>query len=299
MSLRRDVLLSHVAILFTVLFWGMSFVSTKIILNAGFPPLSLACVRFAIASILLFPIVMLKKPNIRLRGRSLLGVMLGGLLGVSAYFYFENNGIRLTTASSAALIIATIPVLTLVAESVFFRQRIVPLQAAGIIFSLMGVFLLIRPPGSGSLHPGHLHGNLLMLGACISWVAYITVSKKLRSLFSGLTLTSYNALFGTIFLLPMSLLEHSVWTMVDFSVWMHILYLSVVCSAACYFLYLFALDTLKPTMVASYINLIPVVGAIGGVVMLKEVMGMGQILGAAAVFTGVLLVNLRGSSHLK
>jgi len=292
-------LISHVAILFTVLFWGMSFVSTKIILNAGFPPLTLACVRFAVASLVLFPIVKIKEPDTRPKGRSWFKVMLGGFLGVSAYFFFENNGIKLTSASNAALIIATIPVFTLAAESIFFRHKIHLLQAGGIALSLIGVFFLIHPPGQRDANPGHLLGNLLMLGACISWVAYITVSKTLRSSFSGVVLTAYNALFGSLFLLPVSLLEYRSWTWVSASVWLHILYLSVICSAVCYFLYLFALAMLKPTVVASYINLIPVVGAIGGVILLNEMMDVAQILAALGVISGVVLVHVPRSSHLK
>jgi drug/metabolite transporter (DMT)-like permease len=292
-------LISHVAILFTVLFWGMSFVSTKIVLNAGFPPLTLACVRFAIASLVLFPIVKMKEPDTRPRGRSWFKVMLGGFLGVSAYFFFENNGIRLTSASSAALIIATIPVFTLAAESLFFRYRLHLLSACGIVLSLIGVFFLIHPVGQRDLNPGNLFGNLLMLGACISWVGYITVNKTLRASFSGVALTAYNALFGTLFLLPLSLLEHRSWTWVNGPVWIHILYLSVICSAVCYFLYLFALAILKPTVVASYINLIPVVGALGGVILLNEVIGMVQLLGALGVISGVVLVNVPRSAHLK
>jgi len=75
--------------------------------------------------------------------------------------------------------------------------------------------------------------------------------------------------------------------------WMHILYLSIICSAAAYVLYLFALSRLEPTVVSSYINLIPVTGAVGGVSILGDRLLPVQIIGAFAVIIGVVFVNLR------
>ncbi len=69
--------------------------------------------------------------------------------------------------------------------------------------------------------------------------------------------------------------------------------LALLCSAAGYFLYLYGLFRLNPTTVSSYINLIPVFGALSGVVVLGERLLLPQVLGGIAVITGVVIVNLR------
>jgi drug/metabolite transporter (DMT)-like permease len=289
----RSQIFTHLALVFTVLFWGMSFVSTKIVLNTGFPPVTIALIRFSIAGCILFPLQKMLEPAKKFEPRTAVHMMLGGLTGVTLYFFCENNGIMRTTATSAALIIATIPVFTLIAERLFFNHRIRLYQAGAILVSIIGVYFLINPDGTVVSNRSSLHGNLFMLGACFSWVSYIVISKKLHVSQSGLAMSTYHSLFGALFLIPFALLERKAWVRIDMFVWFHILYLSVICSAAAYFLYLFALSRLEPTVVSSYINLIPVVGAIGGVSILGERVMPVQVFGACAVIVGVVSVNLR------
>ena len=288
--------LPHIALIFTVLFWGMSFVSTKIILNTGFPPVTIALLRFTIAGTILFPIVKLKEPGVKLSIKVLIPMALSGLMGITSYFYCENRGIQLTTASNAALIIATIPIFTLITEYTFFKQKIRVYKIGGIILSILGVYFLIDPVGTLQSSSGRIVGNFFMLGACLSWVTYVIISKKLRNLYSGLVLTTYHSIFGTLFLIPLSLMERSAWITLNPSVWLHILYLSIICSAVCYFLYLFALSKLEATVVSSYINIIPIVGALGGVLILDERLFPVQIIGAIAILGGVIIVNLKRRS---
>jgi drug/metabolite transporter (DMT)-like permease len=289
----RPRIFAHLALVFTVLFWGMSFVSTKMVLNAGFPPVTIALIRFTIAGCILFPLQKLLEPSKKFKPRTALDMTLGGLTGVTLYFFCENNGIMRTTASNAALIIATIPVFTLIAERLFFSHRMRLYQAGGILFSILGVYFLVNPGGTTVSDTGNLHGNLFMLAACLSWVSYIIINKKLHVHYSGLAMSTYHSLFGALFLIPLALLERNEWVRIDMFMWMHILYLSIICSAAAYVLYLFALSRLEPTVVSSYINLIPVTGAVGGVSILGDRLLPVQIIGAFAVIIGVVFVNLR------
>jgi drug/metabolite transporter (DMT)-like permease len=298
-----SALSAHGALVVVVLLWGMSFTSTKIILNTGFPPLTIALLRFAAASAVMFAILRLKEKRIAVSKADLLPLALSGLLGVTLYFFFENRGIQLTTASNASLIIATIPVFTVAADMVFFRHRVPLYKLGGIGLSIGGIYFLIRAgstalgrtpePGPSRAAGGDFAGSLLMLGACFSWVAYIILSKKFTAGLSRLAVTSYQFLFGTLFLAPLALLERGSWVPMGFGPWMHLLFLALLCSAAGYFLYLYGLFRLNPTTVSSYINLIPVFGALSGIVVLGERLILQQAIGGIAVITGVVIVNLR------
>jgi drug/metabolite transporter (DMT)-like permease len=293
-----SALSAHGALVAVVFLWGMSFTSTKIILNTGFPPLTIALLRFAVAAAVMFAILRIKEKRTAVSKADLPPLALSGLLGVTFYFFFENRGIRLTTASNASLIIATIPVFTLAADMVFFRHRVPLYKLGGICLSIAGIYALIRAgrtqaPGTGGSAGGDFAGSLLMLGACFSWVAYIVLSKKFTAGLSGLAVTSYQFMFGTLFLVPLALLERSSWVPMGLGPWLNLLFLSLLCSAAAYFLYLYGLFRLNPTTVSSYINLIPVFGALSGVVVLGERLLPLQVLGGIAVITGVVIVNLR------
>ena len=103
----------------TVLFWGLSFVSSKTILNTGVPPMTMVCIRFVIATVILILFLRKFDPAARLRAKDVPALTASGLAGVTIYFFFESRGIKLTSASHASLIIAIIPVVTVLAEALF------------------------------------------------------------------------------------------------------------------------------------------------------------------------------------
>jgi drug/metabolite transporter (DMT)-like permease len=284
--------LPFLAVWGTVLLWGLSFVSSKTILNAGVPPMTMVCMRFLLTTLILNLLLRKVEPATRLAKRNVLPLMVSGLFGVTIYFFFESRGIKLTSASHASLIIAAIPVFTVIAELILFRSRIRILGIAGILLSVVGVYFVVRIPGA-SLLSGSLTGDLFMFGACISWVAYMMVSRNLHKRLSDLAITAYQSLFGTAFLVPLAFLEFGAWVPITLVVILNLLYLAVLSSAVGNFLYMYGLSRLGPIVVSPYVNLIPVVGVIGGVVLLGESISLIQILGGIVIIAGVLMVNAR------
>ena len=286
------LLLPTLAVLAVVLLWGMSFVSSKAILNTGFPPLTMAFARFGVASLVLAVLRRRLEPGSRFERRERLLLAASGFFGVTVYFFFETRGIKLTSASNAALIIATIPVFTMASERLFFRTPIRWYQGAGIALSIVGVSLLVGRAGSAA--PEAIRGNLFMLGACLSWVAYVGLSRRLQTgTPRSLSLTAWQSLIGAAFMLPFALTERGEWFLPGPVVWLNILYLGLFCSALGYFLYQFALARIGPIAVSAYVNLIPVVGSAGGLLVLGEALAPAQMAGGVVVIAGVFLVNLR------
>ena len=275
----------------TVLFWGLSFVSSKTILNTGVPPMTMACIRFVIATVVLNLFVRKFDPAARLRRKDLLPLAASGLFGVTIYFFFETRGIRLTSASHASLIIAVIPVITVLAETILFRARISWLAVAGIVLSVVGVVFVVERPGTGARGTASLAGDLFMFGACLSWVVYIILSKNLHQRLSEIAITAYQSLFGTVFLIPLALLEMRQWVPITLIAGLNLVYLALFCSALSNFLYVYGLSRLGPIAVSPYVNLIPVVGVLGGVVLLGEAIAWSQVAGGIVILAGVLLVN--------
>ncbi len=287
--------LPYMAVWGTVILWGLSFVSSKTILNSGVPPMTMVCLRFMLTTIILNLALKGREPSTRLEKKNVASLLLSGLFGVTVYFFFESRGIKLTTASHASLIIAVIPVLTILAELVFFRTRVTLLGAAGIALSVIGVYFVVRAPGADILS-GSLAGDLLMFGACISWVVYMMVSKNLHKRLSDLAITAYQSLFGTAFLIPLALMEYRQWVPVTLAAALNLIYLAVFSSAVGNFLYMYALSRLGPIAVSPYVNLIPVVGVLGGVAILGESISVLQILGGVVIVAGVLMVSARSAS---
>jgi drug/metabolite transporter (DMT)-like permease len=285
-------ILPVLAVVGAMLFWGLSFVSSKAILNTGFPPMTMVALRFLIASIVLLPLQRRLDPGFRLRREDRLFLFLSALFGIFFYFLCESRGIKYTSASNAALITAVIPALTVVAEYLLFKGSIRWFQGAGIILSIIGVYFVVqRTPGQ---YDRALLGNLLMFGACVSWVAYNMFSRNLHRGLQGINLITFQSAIGTVLLVPIALSEARSWSFASLGVWANLLYLGVICTALSFFLYLYALARLGPVRVTSFINLLPVVSVVGGMVILGERLLVAQMIGGGVIIFGVFLVNRPG-----
>ena len=285
------ILLGNIAIFLAVVFWGLSFVSMKSLLIAGFPPFTMILIRYLLVCLILIFMLFFNKENKKITRKDYWILALSGMIGVTLYFLFESKGIEYTTASNASIIIAMVPIFSLLVDIFYYKNPVTWIQTMGIIASFVGVYLIILPSSrvSGGTHV--IWGNLLMLGACISWVLYSIFSKQLHHKLSNFTITAYQSIFGTIFLIFPALMEQSKWIPVVGVSWFHFLYLAILCSILSYFLYNYSLRHLGLSTVSVYINLIPVVGVIGSVLYLKENLYPIQIVGGLVVLLSLFLVN--------
>jgi drug/metabolite transporter (DMT)-like permease len=275
-------------LLATVLFWGLSFLSIKVAV-AAIPPMSLGLARFLIAIVVLFFLKRRMAPEERLSRRDIPLMAAAGLIGVTAYFFFENNGVKLISASESSIIIAVIPVITMLAERLFSKTKISAVQYAGAALSMGGVWILVAESFTLTLD---IRGYLFMLGAAASWVGYCFLTKPLFERHSRIGIVFYQTLFGIAGFLPFAALELGQWNATGPVVWANVAYLGVFCSALGYYFYVSALGSLGVSVSAVFINLIPVVTVLAGFFLLGERLSAVQWAGGAIVLVGVYLATL-------
>ncbi|MDR1788502.1 MAG: DMT family transporter [Treponema sp.] len=297
-----------VSISLCMLFWGVSFVSTRIVLEA-FPPMTIGAFRFILACGVLGLIKMRQDRGAprkeKLALRDLPALAGAGLLGVTLYFWFENTGLSLISASEASIITGAIPVLAMAceeAEALLRRgrrgtARRSPLRGAlrwaGALVSMTGVWLVAKVSfGAG----GSLKGYLLMGGACVSWVAYNFFIRTLSERRSRVYVVFWQSAAGLAGFIPFTLAEIPFWKAPSPAVIGHLLFLGLLCSALAYWLYARAISSLGIGLVTMFINFIPVVTALSGIALLGERLSPLQWLGAALVIGGVVIVHSLGSS---
>lgn len=281
---------AYAALVFVNCMWGFSFIASKHAMNAGFSPMTLAFVRYVFAALALVPLAAAaEKKKFRLRRTDILPMLLSGLTGITVYYFFEYQGIRQTTTVNASLILAAIPILTMLADAIFMRARLTSRQIIGSAVSFGGVALIVV--FSGGEGERSLMGDLMILGASLAWVCYIFVSRRLRQRYSSLSMNAWQALAGVVTLFPLALTEQSQWQPVPWDGWACALALALVCSALCYYLYGNALYALTPLASAIFINLIPLCTIIGGVALLHEPVSLPQLLGGALIIGSIFLVN--------
>ena len=278
----------HLAMIFVNVMWGLSVVASKHAMNSGFTPMMLAFVRYVIAAVCLVLPLLKEKDGMRLQKGDLLPMVLSGFVGITAYYFCEYHGINRTSAVDASLILAAIPILTMLTESLVFHTRMSPLQIGGSLASLGGVALIV----AGSAQEGtSLAGNLLILGAAAMWVAYIFLSRRLRERYTSLQMNAWQAVTALITLLPLTFTETCDVTAIPWDGWAAAALLAVVCSAWCYYLYGNALSAMSPLASAIYINLSPLTTIIAGVLFLGESITMVNGIGGLLVVISIGMVN--------
>lgn len=278
------------AVVFVAIIWGLSFLSIKSAVNV-LPTMTLALLRFLIASALLFFVMKFKEPGTKLK-KSDMGLMaLSGIIGVAIYFYFENNGVKLITASAASIIVAAVPILTMISDALIFKNRLSKIKILSVIISAAGVYFVVGSDISGSPE-----GFLMMFGAAVSWVVYTVITKPLFKRYSQLAIVFYQALFGSIALLPFALFEKTDWSLVTPTVWLNVAYLGVFCSALAYYFYAFAMNKLGINISSLFINLIPVVTVAASYFIFKDDISFSQIAGGSLVIISVYLANINKRS---
>ncbi|TYO97162.1 drug/metabolite transporter (DMT)-like permease [Geothermobacter ehrlichii] len=274
--------------LFCILVWGISYAVIRQTVQQ-IPPLTLACLRHLFGALMLWPLTRGRFGAIRIPARDHLAMCGLGLAGITLYFGFENHGLKLTSASHGALLIALIPLGTELVTAL--RKRTLPAAATwfGTALALTGVGLLVgQSDGVASLE-----GDLLMLGAVVSWISYTFGVNRFAGRYPGLLLTRQIMLYGALTLLPGMAWEltRTAHALPDAGAWLGFAYLTVICSVLGYDLWNRAVPRLGPSAVNNLLYLLPLVGVITGVLALSEPVTPALFAGGGLILAGVVLAG--------
>ncbi len=289
----ENKLKGHIACLITVIIWGMSFVSIKYCLEV-FRPMSLAFIRFLIASIILFFVTRKSEKFDKIDKKDIPLMAISGVIGISIYFFCENNGIEHTEASVASLLLATIPIITLFADRIVFKQKLTLRKWMGILVSFVGVAMII---GVNSVGNSDIIGYIYMIGAVLAWVIYSVCTKPLVDKYSQITIVYYQSMFGALALFPFVFTEKNNWEMLNLAVVLNVLFLAIFCSVLGYVWYVFSVNELGISLSSLYINLMPLVTLIGSYFILGESFGLNKLFGGGFVILSVFIVSYKNSQN--
>jgi drug/metabolite transporter (DMT)-like permease len=290
---KKEHYIALLCMLLIVLFWGYSFISTKVVL-AQIPPVSIAFLRQIIASSILIPLAWRAGALSGMTLKDLKTIALAGLFGIVLYFILENSGLKYTTASNASMIVSALPIFTLSSEALLFNLKVTRGMIFCLITSVAGVFMVATVGGSLDLGSSTLIGNLMVMGSMACWVIYTILTRDLAGKHSGMTISAYQSLASVFIFLPFLVPEIGLWSirdLADISVLANLIFLGAFCSALAYLLYIRAVKNLGATVSSAFLNLIPVVTMVSGYLLLHERVTPLQILGMAMIMMALYLLN--------
>lgn len=285
----------HLAAFITILIWGTTFISTKVLLET-FSPVEILFIRFVMGYLALW-LVCPRTLKLDSRRQEPL-FMAAGLCGITMYYLLENIALTFTLASNVGVIISIAPFFTAILSCLFLggarpgRQFFI-----GFLLAMAGIFLLSFGSSSLSINP---MGDILAVAAAIIWAVYSTLTKKISAFGYGTIQTTRRTFFyGLIFMIP-------ALALMDFNVSLsqvtsplnlcNLLFLGLGASALCFVTWNLAVKILGSVRTSVYIYMVPVITTVSSALVLKEPVTMTAVCGIALTLAGLFLSE-RPSMH--
>lgn len=285
----------HILAICTIVFWGTSFVSTKVLINHGFSAVQIFTIRFAATYIVL---LLAGARHLRFRADSLkdeLFFILGGITGCTIYFWAENTALTISQSSNVSLIVCTNPLLIMLAGIfIFKREALLPRQIAGSLITFVGMVLVVLN-GKFILKLSPV-GDLLAFCSAIAWTVYAYSTEKVRSKYSTLFAIRKIFFYGFLTSLPIFALDpHPIpWdTFKEPVVVGNFLCLCIFSNLFGYLIWNKVMDKLGTVLASNYIYALPLITIITAALTIGEHISLVAVAGAAAIVTGMVMAEYR------
>ncbi len=289
---NHKILTAYIAIIFSMIFWGISFVWTKELLNNNFPVFLILTIRLFISSLLMLATFLLLHKLEKIQKRDIYKFLLLAFFEPFLYFIGENFSMHYVDASFAAIMIALLPIVNPIALYIFNKENIGWNLLFGVIISIIGITIMsINPAGQITIS---WQGVLLLLLAVFAGAGYTIILSRLIHKYSPITITTYQNIIGIFYFLPCLLVFdldkiHSVaWSSEAI---ISLILLAVFCSSGAFMLYSYGAKIISVLKVSVFTNAIPVVTIIVAVILGQEQFSIPKILGIVIVVLGLLLTQ--------
>ena len=294
--------LPYLALIIAHLIWGANFVVAKVTLQE-FPPMTLALLRFAFASLLLAPFFLAETKKVKIDKKDLPKLIAIGVFIISLNITFFFEGIKRTTAIDASVLSLTVPILSVLFGWWFLKEKIYLINLLGVALGFIGALIIVGIPQiiTGTVSSEALTGNILIILASISWVCGATISKKILAKYSSLIITAIAFLVGTIvFFIPAvyEYIQNPAWvSQITTLGILGLIFMTLLSSISAYFLFEWGLSKTSVTTADLFHYLEPFVAAILAVSILGENTSKEFFTGAFLIAVGAYLGTLAKEAH--
>ncbi len=279
----------HFYPLTAMVFWGLSFIWSSYLLKF-YEPVTIIFIRLILSASFLFLILRLFFPAEHVARKDLKLILLSSLFNPFLYFLGENYGLKYSTPTISAVIIATIPVFSPVVAYLTFREKLSRLNFVGIAVSFAGIVIMLIT--KDFTLAADIRGIIFLFGAVLAALFYSVMLKKLTGKYSALLLIAWQNFLGIFLFLPFFLIfeyDSVIHTMPTAGIVGSFLLLSILASSVAFVFFAHSVKLLGISKANIYSNLIPVFTAFFSWILLSESITIRKILGILLVVGGVYL----------
>jgi drug/metabolite transporter (DMT)-like permease len=294
--LPRARMIAYVEVLLAVVFWGASFIATKVVLREV-SPITVVWIRFAIGLVVLGTAVIARRQFTRVT-RGDLGYFAGlGFLGITFHQWLQSRGLVTAQATTTAWIITAIPVFMALLGWAVLKERLRRTQVAGIALAALGVLVVVARGDLASLGRGDFGtpGDILILISALNWAVCSALSKRGLRRHPATLMTFWMMAFGCLFnsVLLAAGPGVSEFGRLTASGWLALGFLGVACSGLAYIFWNDALQVIPAGELGVFLYVEPLVAVAVAAVVLGEAMTLLALAGGVVILLGVWLVNRR------
>ena len=272
--------------------WGMSYIWTDKLIAQGIPVFYFVFVRILLAGLILFLFNTAYGRIKRIQRQDLPKFLLLALCEPFIYFLCETYGLKLTGSPTlSAMVVATIPIFSIGAGILFFKEKVSAVNIFGILMSLVGIVMVAM--AKGEVGDKVAWGIIFLIIAVFSEVGHASFTKSLSGNYSSQVIVMYQFLIGSVYLLPLFIwkgvkdFDASVYFSAE--VMYPIICLAILCSSLAFSLWVGTIKSLGVAKSSIFSALIPVVAALIAWILGHEIMNARQWTGIAISSVGVIL----------
>lgn len=284
----------YILLALCVLFWSGNFIIGRFI-NESVEPIELAFFRWLFTLLLLTPaffILDLKKIFTVVKQHFVIMSVLA-LLGITLFNTIVYTALQSTTATNALLINSSVPIIILIFSYFILKNSLNKIQVAGIIFSTLGVILLILKGNLLNIFTLQFHdGDFWIILSANVWALYSVLVRFKPKDLGHIELFFALVVLGFIYLLPLYLYQGYDFTYEVQQVkelWPYFLYISLFPSILSYYFWHIGIDNIGAEKTGQFTHLMPLFGSILAFIFLGETLQSYHLLGAAFIALGIYL----------
>ncbi len=278
--------------------WSANYATTKYAFGY-WNPLAFAVTRFLVAGFVFAAIVRRREGSISVHRSDVPLVVAAAAVGILLNQITFNYAVQQTTAGNVALILASAPAFTALFASALRHEHVRPRHYLALSVPIAGVGIVIQ--GGAGVRGFSLVGDLLAVGAAVSWAAYSVMLRPLFARYSAARISALMILLGGFMLVPFGVPQAitQYWGAVSglpLGAWAFSAIFPLVVTNLLYFRSLRRVGASSATV---YMYLQPFLGTLFAAVLLGERVTAVQIAGGGVIVLGVSLGQILGGASLR
>ncbi len=203
-------------------------------------------------------------------------------------------GLSLTSPGNASICTTAMPIFAMLLSFVILREPITWMKAGGVLLGCCGALLLILTSVvHADARVGNIRGDVMVLGAQFSYALFLSLFNKFIKKYSVVTVNKWMFLWATLIVWPFSFAHVAgiEWASISLVTWSETAYVVFFGTFVGYILIVNAQQVLRPTVIATYNYVQPLVAVSVALLMGIGVLKWEQALSVLLVFSGVWLVT--------